>query len=554
MPPLPTSRLLALALALVAASTGAVAGCSLGNTGAAPGAPGPDGSVAASPPADDAGAVAPPPSLSDAASAPPSLPDAQPPPAPKATFLTLDTSQYLSAGDGGALTATAATAGANEEFALTDLNGGSFNDGDSVRLAAASGSYLSAADGGGGALTFSAASAGDDETFLLVRIAGPGPIVAGDHVALKTKVTGNYVSAINGGGGQVLANAPWDKAWETFTLGLEGVAPIDGGTSPGDGGTSASTAKQKVLAFLAGISGNHTAIGIEDKDSTNPHADSDTMASMAADGKNPSFWSADWGFGSAVGARETIVQEGERQWGQGAIVQYIYHACPLGWGSNEQCDYQSGTDPIKGSFGQLSDTQWADLTTPGGALNKVWLARLDAMAVYFQELKDAGVAPLFRPLHEINGSSANGGGWAWWQGRPGPTGSALLYRITHDYLAKTKGLDNIIWVWNLQDYTTLATDVNDYTPGAGYFDIVALDVYNTGYTQGNYDAMVGAAGGKPIGVAECQNLPGTGVLAQQPLWAYVAMWPDFFSANTSTIPALFGDPAVLTLASMPGWK
>ena len=68
MPPLPTSRLLALALALVAASTGAVAGCSLGNTGAAPGAPGPDGSVAASPPAADAAekvSAPPPPSAAE---------------------------------------------------------------------------------------------------------------------------------------------------------------------------------------------------------------------------------------------------------------------------------------------------------------------------------------------------------------------------------------------------------------------------------------------------------------------------------------------------------
>jgi hypothetical protein len=31
------------------------------------------------------------------------------------------------------------------------------------------------------------------------------------------------------------------------------------------------------------------------------------------------------------------------------------------------------------------------------------------------------------------------------------------------------------------------------------------------------------------------------------------MWPDFFSSNTSAIPALFGDSTVLTLSKMPGW-
>jgi Glycosyl hydrolase family 26 len=332
-------------------------------------------------------------------------------------------------------------------------------------------------------------------------------------------------------------------------LGPRGAADA-GGVNEG-GATAASLARQRVLAFLAKIQGNHAAVGVEDKDSTNPEADSDQMASIAGDGKNPSFWSADFGFGEAAqpGEREDIVQEGEKQWGEGAIVQYIYHACPLSWGADEQgCAYEGGTNPIDGSFDDLTDAQWQDLTTSGGTLHGVWLARLDTLATYFQELKDAGVAPLFRPLHEINGA------WAWWQGRPGPTGSALLYQITHDYLVGTKGLDNIVWVWNVQDYTTLANDVTVYTPGLDYFDVAALDVYDTGYTQGNYAAMVGAAGGKPIGVAECELLPSPDVLTQQPLWTYVAMWPDFFSDDTSQIPALFGDPTILTLSDMPGWN
>jgi hypothetical protein len=502
-----------------------------------------DSGADATAPGGDAGAA---PAPSDAA---PGTSDAQTPASIEATFRTLDTGQYLSAGAGGTLSASANAAGPSERFALTDVDGGPLADGDPIHLALG-GAYLTAVNGGGGALTFSAAAAGDDETFLLVRVDGPGAIAAGDHVALKTKVTGNYVSAIQGGGGMVLANAPWDRAWETFTLGV-GITVGDAGASDADSG--ASSARQKVLAFLAGISGKESVTGVEDKDSYNPHADSDRMASMAGNGQSPSFWSADWGFGGAAdpAAREAIVQEGIRQWQKGAIVQYIYHACPLGWGSNEGCDYQNGPDPIKGSYGQLSDAQWTDLTTQGGALNKVWLARLDVLAGYFQELKAAGVAPLFRPLHEINATSANGGGWAWWQGRAGATGSALLYEITHDYLVDTKGLDNIVWVWNLQDYTTLAADVNDYKPAD--FDIAALDVYNTGYTQGNYDAMVGGGGGKPIGIAECRYLPSTGVLAQQPLWTYAVMWPDFFADNTSAIPALFGDPQVLPLSKMPGW-
>jgi hypothetical protein len=342
----------------------------------------------------------------------------------------------------------------------------------------------------------------------------------------------------------VLANAPWDKAWETYTLGLGAGAPDAGiGPSSSDAGSVSAAARAKVIATLAGFTGQHAAIGVEDKDSSNPTADSDTMASMAGTGQQPSFWSADWGFGTgAVGNRETIVQEGEKQWAQGALVQYIYHACPPSWGSDESCAW---TD-VDGS--SLSATDWTDLVTPGGSLNKVWLARLDVLATFFQELKEAGVAPLFRVMHEMND------GWVWWAGHPGQGGSAELYRITHDYLVNTKGLDNIVWVWNLKDIASLPQDVTDFAPGPSYFDVAALDVYVQGYTQGNYQAMQQAGGGKPIGIAECETLPDPGTLASQPLWAYIVMWPDYFSDDTTVIPELFSDPTVLTLSRMPGWK
>ncbi|HEY8090578.1 MAG TPA: glycosyl hydrolase [Polyangiaceae bacterium] len=326
------------------------------------------------------------------------------------------------------------------------------------------------------------------------------------------------------------------------------------GTSPDASALDASTpdappdanpalaAKQKVLAYLAGISGKQTVVGIEDKTSSTPTSDSDTIAGIT--GKTPGFWSTDWGFGSdAVNNRQTIVDEGKRQWAKGAIVQYIYHACPLTM--DELCSW----DDIGGAAPKhLTDPQWTDLVTPGTALNAAWLARLDGIAPYFQQLKDAGVAPLFRVLHEMNQ------GVFWWAGRSGPGGTAKLFQITHDYLVGTKGLDNIIWVWNLQDFDTLHADVTGYAPGPSYFDVAALDVYNTGYTQGNYDDMKSASAGKPIGIAECQFMPTADLLTQQPLWTYADMWPDFISQNTSMLPGLYAAPNVLTLGRMPGWK
>ena len=135
---------------------------------------------------------------------------------------TSSSGQYLSAtgGGGGAITATAAWTRGWEQFEIYDVTSTQLTDGDVVYLAASNGQFLSADGGGGGALAASAAWMRGWEAFYLVRLAGPGAIQHGDAVALKTWVSGNYVSAINGGGGEVNATAPWARGWETFVIAL----------------------------------------------------------------------------------------------------------------------------------------------------------------------------------------------------------------------------------------------------------------------------------------------------------------------------------------------
>ena len=143
----------------------------------------------------------------------------------------------------------------------------------------------------------------------------------------------------------------------------------------------------------------------------------------------------------------------------------------------------------------------------------------------------------------------------WWSCHTGTYSSAALYRLTHDYLTNTKGLDNIIWVWNVQDFSSLNTDVDTYSPGTSYFDIAALDVYNTGYTTGNYNAMLRISGGKLIAIAENQFVPTPALLASQPKWLYEMLWPDFTydSQNVTNLPTLYGAGNVLTLDELGGW-
>jgi len=208
-------------------------------------------------------------------------------------------------------------------------------------------------------------------------------------------------------------------------------------------------------------------------------------------------------------------------------------------------------DDIGGTnHAQLSNAQFQQLLTPGTALYNTWIGRLDTLAGYFQTLKDQGVVVLFRPLHEMNQCVF------WWSCHTGTYSSAALYRLTHDYLTTNKGLDNIIWVWNVQDFSSLGSDVDTYSPGTAYFDIAALDVYDGGYTTSNYNTMLRIAAGKLIAIAENQYAPTASVLASQPKWLYEMQWPDwtYDSKNVAVVPGLYGAANVLTLDEMPGWK
>jgi hypothetical protein len=451
-----------------------------------------------------------------------------------AAFRTLSTGQYLSATNGGgsSLVATGAAIGAGETFTLTDINGGALLDGDEVRIAASNGQYLSAKDGGGSTIDISVTIPGDDETFVITRLAGPATIVAGDLVALKTKLKVNYISAIDGGGGEVRADAPWAKGWETFTISLDGKTPPP----------TTKSARQKVLDYLAGISGNKTVAGQHNKFNSDPGGATQQLQSIT--GKTPGLWSADFGFGQdAVDNRGKMIAEAKKQWSDGAIVQIMYHNCvPT---RDELCSW----DDVGGAHPQhLSNDEWTALVTDGTDLNKAWKSRLDTLSVFFADLKTAGVAPLFRPLHEMNQ------GAFWWGGRGGAEGTRKLWQITHDYLTKTKGFDNIIWVWDVQDFVSLDSDINDYNPGTDYFDIAALDMYDVGYIQHNYDLMLGAAAGKPIAIGECEQLPTSDLLVKQPNWAFFMLWPDFIDENKGVLPGLYGAPNVVTEDQMPGWK
>jgi mannan endo-1,4-beta-mannosidase len=185
-------------------------------------------------------------------------------------------------------------------------------------------------------------------------------------------------------------------------------------------------------------------------------------------------------------------------------------------------------------------------------LNRKWKERVDEVSIYLKLLEINGVEVLWRPMHEMNQ------GAFWWGGRPGPDGTLKLFRMLHDYMTKEKNLKNLIWVWDMQDFGTLSEDVKTYNPGNNYWEIAALDVYDdrSGYSQEKYNIMLSVCGGKPIAIGECQKLPTSRQLLEQPKWTFFMGWSELeFNMNSiEQLKDIHNATNVITLDKMPGWK
>ncbi|MFF7852722.1 glycosyl hydrolase [Streptomyces sp. NPDC007904] len=292
-----------------------------------------------------------------------------------------------------------------------------------------------------------------------------------------------------------------------------------------------ATPKQNVLNYLRSISGNHIVSGQHNKE---PASSPGQYTQQVKDvtGQYPGLWGGDLMFAAGdVANRQRVVDQAKTEWANGSLVTLTWHVCPPTGGST--CAFEGG---VKSN---LSNAQFSQILTEGSALNTAWKRRLDEAVPYLQQLKNAGVPVLFRPLHEMNES------WNWWGNRPGANGSARLFQITRDHLSG-KGLDNLIWVWNVQDNP--AGGWNSYYPGDQYVDVVSLDVwYKSHPSSADYQQMRSIAGAKPMAIAEMGKVPTAALLNSQTQWAWFMMWSEHLRGNNTNaeIQAAYFHPRVL---------
>ncbi|MGD0941160.1 MAG: glycosyl hydrolase [Terracidiphilus sp.] len=316
-------------------------------------------------------------------------------------------------------------------------------------------------------------------------------------------------------------------------------------SSPVDG----REARRHLLEFIHGISGKLTMAGQHNREAEIGQPNWIQWIDETT-GDFPAVWGGDFLYEPPeIANRQNMINFLLSGAQGGAVIDLMYTPCPPTL--SEGCWTWQG-----GVLSTLTDAQWADLTTPGGTLYGIWLQRLDAIAPYMQQVQNAGFPMLLRLIHEMNQSAF------WYGGRPGPNGTALLYKITHDYLVHHWGIRNAVWVWDTQDIwdsTTNSYDFAGYDPGRDYWDVMGFDFYDGhGFTTEKYNLVTAYAGDRPVAIGECEQLPTPAQLEAQPRWTYFLGWAELIQQNDTDaqIDATYFAPDVLTENGnnpMPKW-
>lgn len=115
---------------------------------------------------------------------------------------------------------------------------------------------------------------------------------------------------------------------------------------------------------------------------------------------------------------------------------------------------------------------------PGGEKHQEYLAKLDAVAEFFDQCRshEVKIPIIFRPFHEHNGD------WFWWgKGNSEEKDYIALWRFTVDYFRNKKAINHLLYAFSPdRSRMDLSKGKRSYFwgyPGDEYVDIIGLDNY-----------------------------------------------------------------------------
>ncbi len=248
---------------------------------------------------------------------------------------------------------------------------------------------------------------------------------------------------------------------------------------------------------------------------------------------------------------EKAIDIAKDTWKKGGIPAITWH-----WRPGEESEFYTSngnkTSNTDFDFTQAfvkGTTSWDTLSTEYKAI----AGDIDKVAKLFLELQDAGVAAIFRPLHE------SGGNWFWWSTHTGKQ-FAALYQLLYERLVFKHGVNNLIWDFNPQDVSKIT-----WTPGETYYDVLSVDIYNKADDhQSNASAFIDFTnkGGtnKIISLSENGPIPDVQAMySENAPWSWWMPWYESWSGGyvsqtaNSVWQSNFADERIITLDKMPGW-
>jgi hypothetical protein len=216
---------------------------------------------------------------------------------------------------------------------------------------------------------------------------------------------------------------------------------------------------------------------------------------------------------------------------------------------NEDC-YQ-GANCSEPTNGTPNAAFWTNVVTSGTPENTSLNAKLDYAAVQLKAMADANVPAILAIYHE---TQANG--WFWWAMTTSGTSFVNLWKYTFNYLTKTKGLTNIVWLMPFSGSVPSA-----FYPGKDYLDIAGPDTYDTNQPFTSlYASAKGVIGSTiPIPLHETGLIPtASAMFPTAAPWVLFNIWAGYQSDGShntlANIQSVYADSHVVTRDEIPSLK
>jgi hypothetical protein len=349
---------------------------------------------------------------------------------------------------------------------------------------------------------------------------------------------GSNVGGAGGKGGTSGAGAGGKSGSAgTGAGGGAGAAAGAGGKGGSGGGTSCTVAPvtpnpsqqaRNLLCYLYSQYGNHVLSGQQETSWSNPAQDISWYTSNGMDA--PAILGGDYLYDTSTTTRAIAY------WNAGGIPMIRYHM---------------GAPPLADSYeNSMGSTNMGNLLTPGTAQYNSLISKLDYAAAELQRLEDANAAVLWAPYHEVQPN-----GWFWWS--KGTAAQFLaLWKFTFDYLTRTKGLTNLVWLFPFSGSPSASV-----YPGAAYADLAGPDTYSTAQPFSQmFTATKNIVGNTiPIPLHETGLIPNpASMFPSAAPWVLFNIWASYQKDGThnttSNIQSVYAHSLTVTRGEVPNLR